>query len=289
MTSVFRTVLLKRWPLWVVGLAILGLIATSSVACSTAQSNKLEVATSTTLLAYITQQVGGDKVDVLNIVPASQHPGNFDAKPSDIEKLQKASLFLVHGFPGETFVPGLVQSANNPNLKLVTISENGSWMTPEVQLAATDRVAAILGEADPANKDFYAQQASEYEARVRAKEADVKSKLAQVDVSSLTAIASVFQAPFASWAGIGVVGTYMPAESLTPQVVKDLVDTGKAKGVNLIIDNVHSGADAGKGLAEELSAKRIVLVYFPGGLPNTDTWEKAIDYDVDQILQMLGK
>lgn len=281
--------MLWRSSLWLGALASALLIAASSFACAATQSTKLEVATSTTLLAYITQQVGGDKVDVLNIVPASQHPGNFDAKPSDIAKLQKASLFLVHGFPGETYVPGIVQSANNPNLKLITISEDGSWMTPEVQIAATEKVAATLDEADPANKDFYDQRAGEYEARVRAKEAEVKSRLAQVDVSSLTAIASFFQAPFAQWAGISVVGTYMTAESLTPQVLKDLVDTGKAKGVNLIIDNVHSGADAGKGLAEELGAKRIVLVYFPGGFPNTDTWEKAIDYDVNQIVQTLGQ
>jgi zinc transport system substrate-binding protein len=52
---------------------------------------------------------------------------------------------------------------------------------------------------------------------------------------------------------------------------------------------VHSGRDAGKGLAEELGARRIVLMYFPGGLDNTETWEKAIDYNVDQILKAAAR
>jgi len=266
------------------------LLAGSSVAaCAQPSTNRLEVATSTTLLAYIVQQVGGDKVDALNIVPASQHPGNFDARPSDAQKLAKASLFLVHGFPGETWVPELVKAANNPALKVVTISFDGSWMTPEAQLAAAEKVATTMGDADPANKDTYTKRAGQYEERVRTKATEVRQKLASANMASLTALASVFQAPFAQWAGIKVVGTYATPESLTPQTVKDLVDKGKASGVNLIIDNVHSGADAGKGLAEELNAKRVVLVYFPGGLPNTETWEKAIEYDVTQIVNAAPK
>src|SRR3972149_11577472 len=81
---------------------------------------KLKVATSTSLLTYIVQQVGGDKVDVFHVVPESQHPGDLDARPGDVQRLAQASLFLVHGFPGETYVPGLGASARNPNLKVVT-------------------------------------------------------------------------------------------------------------------------------------------------------------------------
>ena len=279
----------RKFALFTAGLFSLLLAGTSVTACAKPLAEKLEVATSTTLLGYIVQQVGGDKVDVLNIVPASQHPGNFDARPSDAQKLAKASLFLVHGFPGETWVPGLVQAANNPSLKVVTISFDGSWMTPEAQLAATQKVAATLGEADPANKDTYAKRAGQYEERVRTEATEIRQKLGSANVASLTALSSVFQAPFVQWAGVKVVGTYATPESLTPQTVKDMVDKARAAGVNLIVDNVHSGADAGRGLAEELKAKRIVLVYFPGGLPNTETWEKAIDYDAGQIVQAAAK
>ena len=250
-------------------------------------SERLKIATSTSLLTYIVQQVGGDKVDVFNIVPESQHPGDFDARPGDVQRLAQSSLFLVHGFPGETYVPGLVASANNPNLKLTTIQVDGNWMTPPVQLVATDKVAAALSEADPQNRAAYESGAARYKERVRAKETEVRGKLVGANVGSLKAISSGFQAGFAGWAGIKVVGTYVTPESLTPQTIKDLVDKGRAEGVNLIIDNVHSGRDAGKGLAEDLGARRIVLVNFPGGLENTETWEKAIDYNVGEILKAI--
>ncbi len=263
---------------------ILILLATLLGGCGPSAESRLKVVTSTSLLTYIVQQVAGNGVDVFNIVPAAQHPGDFDARPGDVQRLAAASLFLVHGFPGETYVPGMVAAASSPTLKVVTISVEGSWMTPAAQLAATDKVAAALSEIDPKNKDTYEKRAAQYETRVRAKDTEIKKKLAKADLTSLKAISSGFQAPFATWAGVKVIGTYLTPESLTPQAVKDLVDKGRTAGVNLIIDNVHSGSDAGKGLAEELGARRIILVYFPGGVVNTETWEKAIDYNVDQLL-----
>jgi ABC-type Zn uptake system ZnuABC Zn-binding protein ZnuA len=274
---------------WIPALMVLGLISALLGGCGQSQGSQLKVVTSTSLLTYIVQQVAGSSVDVFNIVPAAQHPGDFDARPGDVQRLAQASLFLVHGFPGETYVPGMVAAANSPSLKLVTISVEGSWMTPAAQIAATDKVATTLSEADPKNKDTYEKRAAAYKERVRAKETELRTKMATADITSLKAIASGFQAPFAGWAGIKVIGTYLTPESLTPQAVKDLVDKGRAAGVNLIIDNVHSGRDAGKGLAEELGARRIILVYFPGGIENTETWEKAIDYNIDQILKAAAK
>jgi zinc transport system substrate-binding protein len=268
---------------------ILSLVTPIIGGCGPSQDSRLKVVTSTSLLTYIVQEVAGVAVDVFNVVPAAQHPGDFDARPGDVQRLAAASLFLVHGFPGETYVPGMVAAANNPGLKVVTISVDGSWMTPAAQLAATDKVVATLIEAAPKDKDTFEKRAARYKDRVRAKETELRSRMAKADLTSLKAIASGFQAPFAAWAGIKVNGTYLTPESLTPQAVKDLVDKGRTAGVNVIIDNVHSGRDAGKCMAEELEARRIVLVYFPGGLDNTETWEKAIDYNVDQILKAAAR
>jgi zinc transport system substrate-binding protein len=274
---------------WFFGTAILILLVTLLGGCAASAGSELKVVTSTSLLTYIVQQVAGNDAEVFNIVPAAQHPGDFDARPGDVQRLAAASLFLVHGFPGETYVPGMVAAANSPTLKVVTVSVDGSWMTPAAQLTATDKVAAALSQVDPKNKDTYEKRAAQYENRVRAKETEVKARMAKTDLASLKAISSGFQAPFAAWAGIKVIGTYLTPESLTPQAVKDLVDKGRTGGVNLIVDNAHSGRDAGKGLAEELGARRIVLVYFPGGIDNTETWEKAFDYNVDQIIKAAAK
>jgi zinc transport system substrate-binding protein len=94
-----------------------------------------------------------------------------------------------------------------------------------------------------------------------------------------------WQAGFVKWAGLNIVATYGDPGSLTPKVVKELVDKGRQAKVSLIIDNLHSGRDAGKAIAEELGSERIILSNFPGGFENTETWEKAIDRNIELILE----
>ena len=94
--------------------------------CTSKEVEKLQVVTSTSLLTYIVERVGGDRVDVGNIVPPAQHPGDFDASPSDIKKLADADLFLLHGWPGEAFAERLIASADNPGLTAVNIDIKGN-------------------------------------------------------------------------------------------------------------------------------------------------------------------
>ena len=59
--------------------------------------------------------------------------------------------------------------------------------------------------------------------------------------------------------------------------------------VTLIIDNLQSGQNAGAGIAEELGCQRIVLSNFPGGFDDTETWEKAIDWNIELILAAISR
>ncbi len=239
--------------------------------CNDTNTTKLKAVTSTSLVTYIVQQVGGDHVETLNLVPPNQHPGNFDIKPDDIQKLATAKLFLLQGLPGETYVDKLVSAANNPNLIVIKANISGNWMIPSIQSAAVDKVLSALSEVDPENATTYQRAAEKYKQRIQAKETDIKNKLAKANVSKINVIASVRQADFLQWAGFYVLATFSSPSSLTPQVVKDLVDKGKAGGVTLVINNLQDGADAGKAIAEELKAKNLNLSNFPGGFSNTET------------------
>lgn len=253
--------------------------------CQPAVSSKLKVVTSTTLMEYIVQQVGGERVDVVNLVPPNQHPGNFDVKPGDIQKLASANLFLLHGWPGEGYADKLIASANNPDIRVIKASVDGNWMIPSVQTAATDKVRIILSEMDSKNAAAYQKSAEAYERRIQAKETDIKTRLAKANISTIKIIASFRQADFLQWAGFNVVATFGGPLVLTPQTIKDLIDKGKAEGVSLVINNIQDGQDAGLAIAQELGARNLNLSNFPGGFDNTETWEKAIDRNIELILQ----
>ncbi len=256
--------------------------------CAAEETSRLKVVTSTALIAQIVERVGGDMVDVVNIIPPAQCPGHFDVKPGDIQKLADAAIFLVHGWQGEKFSGELIASANNPDLIVGVIDVQGNWMTPPVQREAVDMIAESLSRADAGNSAAYEELAEKYKDAIDAKGAEIETRLAGENLGEVNVMCNEQIAGLVQWMGLNIVSTYGRPDSLTPQVVKELVDKAREEGVVLFIDNLQSGADASAQMAEELGCKRITLTNFPGGFDGTETWEKAIDYDVELLLETIS-
>jgi len=278
----------------IIGILVLSLVIASILGgCAPAETSQLKVVTSTSLIAQIVERVGGDLVDVVNIIPPAQCPGHFDVKPGDIQELADADLFLMHGWQGETFSQDLIASANNPDLTVATIDvkvgENPDWMTPPVQKAAVDKITTALSEVDAENSAAYQELAAEYKDRIEAKEAEIEAKLAKENLAGINVMCADMLVGFVQWTGLNIVATYGRPDSLTLQVVRELVDLGREENVTLIIDNLQSGQDAGLPIAMDIGCKRIILSDFPGGFDNTETWEKAIDRNIKLILEAIAQ
>ncbi|MBA7632796.1 hypothetical protein ES703_40350 [subsurface metagenome] len=285
---------MKKIHIIIAALLMATLIASSVLSgCASDNQDKLKVVTSISLISSIVERIAGDSVDVINIIPPAQCPGHFDVSPGEVQKLAEADLFLLAGWQGEMFTQELIESANNPDLTVISLdipsNPQSNWMTPAVQQEVVGKITAALSQVDTKNSTAYQDSAAEYKDKIEAKAAEIKGKLAGEDLSSINVICSGVQAAFLNWIGLNVVTFYGRPDSFTPQVTKDLVDKGRQENVTLIIDNLQSGQDAGAGLAEELGCNRIILSNFPGGFDNTETWEKAIDRNIDLILEAAGK
>ena len=281
---------MRKSGVFFIGILILSLITgIFTGGCAEEDNSKFKVVASTSLLAQIVERIGDDKVSVVNIIPPAQCPGHFDVTPGDIQKLADAGLFFIHNWQGEKFSAELIASADNKNLVTEIIEIAGNWMTPQVQREAADKIAEILSRLDAGNAAAYNASAKEYKTTVTAKESEIKSRLAGKNLAEVNVLCDEQQAGFVKWTGLNIVATYGRPETFTPQVIKDLVDKGKSGKVTLVIDNMQTGGESGKSLAEQLGVKQITLSNFPGGYENTDTWEKAIEKNVELILAAAGK
>src|SRR5919201_2436357 len=71
------------------------------------------VVTSTSVLADLVQQVGGDRLAaVQSLVPAGVDVEDYDPKPGDLQAVAQASLLVMNGLALDRWVTKLVQSAN---------------------------------------------------------------------------------------------------------------------------------------------------------------------------------
>ncbi|SHJ49504.1 metal ABC transporter substrate-binding protein [Desulfofundulus thermosubterraneus] len=255
--------------------------------CAAKESPKLKVATGTSLIADIVKNVGGDKVETVNIVPPAACPGHFDLKPGDVQKLAKARLFLRHDWQGKMFTKELIESVHNRDLQVVEVAVAGNWMAPPVQKEAVTKIAGILMEKDPSNMAYYKQNADRLVSQIESKGKETLSRLQAAGAGGVKVLCSDMQQGFLKWAGFDVVATYGRPEELNPQKMQELINKGKQAGVKLVVDNLQSGPDAGKGIAKELGAVQVTISNFPGGLPQTDTWSAALDKNVELLLDAL--
>jgi zinc transport system substrate-binding protein len=279
----------KRSFIIVCVIALFITLAASVVSCAPEKKADLNIVTSTSIIANIVENIGGDHVSVVNIIPPAQCPGHFDIKPGDIKKLANASIFFFHGWQGEKFSDDIIKSANNPNLIVEKLDIDGNWMVPSVQVTAAEKIGGIMGDLDTVNKATYDQNIAAYQNYVENKEAELKGKLSKLDVSNINVLCADQQEGFINWMGLNVVSIFGRPETLTPQIIQELVDKGKDSNVVLVIDNLQSGPDAGKAIAQELGCARVILSNFPGGFEGINTWDGTIDKNIELILTALGK
>jgi len=250
-----------------------------------------DIVAGSSLITNIIEDVADGKLEPRTLIPPGMCPGHYDVKPGDIVALANSKAFFIHAWQ-ENYenVTGLIEAAENPDLIIRVIDVIGNWMAPPVQAEAVDKIAQALGEIDQENAAYYQGKAAERAQAILAKGEEVRNRLLEAGVDEVKVICAEMQAGFVKWAGFDVVATYGRPEDLSVLQMEELIVEAKEAGVALAIGNLQSGATAtGETMAQDIGAVQITISNFPGGFENTETWEKAIDKNVDLLLEALNE
>ena len=266
---------------------LLGTLATFS-SCSQPST---DIMAGSSLITDIIQDIADGKLTAYTLIPPGTCPGHYDVKPSDVETLANSRVLIIHNWQQNMKnITGLVEAADNPDLVIKVIDVPDMPMVPQIQAETTDKIAQALGEIDPENSAYYQEKATERTQAILAKGEEVQDKLQAANVSGVKVLCVEYQAGFAEWVGFDVVATYGRPEDLSPADVDQLVTEARQAGAVLIIDNLQSGsATLGAAIEQDIEAIPVTISNFPGGLENTETWEKAIDKNVDLLLEALNE
>jgi zinc transport system substrate-binding protein len=270
-------------------IAVLILASTFTLLSCTQQS--VDIMAGSSLIANIIQDVAGDKMETRTLIPPGVCPGHYDVKPSDIEALATCRALFIHDYQQYfTNINDAVAAADNPSLNITVLNVTGNWMVPAVQAEAVGKIAQALGELDPENAVYYEGKAAERAQAILAKGEDVESELQGAGVEGVKVICAEMQAGFVGWAGFNITATYGRPEDLSVSDVEQLVTDAIEAGVVLVIDNLQSGATAtSEAMAQDIGAIQMTISNFPGGFENTETWEKAIEKNVDLLQEALNE
>jgi zinc/manganese transport system substrate-binding protein len=164
-----------RWksPL-LAGVAIVALAGCGLTTGTPTSGGKLSVVAAENFWGSIAAQVGGDKVDVTGIITnPDTDPHAYEATPSDARLIATARYVIVNGAGYDPWAPKLV-AANPVSGRVVLdvgvlngVKEGGNphmWYSPDFVTRVIDRIAADLGQLDPADASYFDQQSSTYKA-----------------------------------------------------------------------------------------------------------------------------
>jgi zinc/manganese transport system substrate-binding protein len=168
-------------------------------------AEKLKVASFSTVLTEITQQIGADHVEVAGLVKPGQDPHEYQPTPSDLRQAADAKLILLSGKHLEHYLDKIQQATGAkaeslavgdalPSLKMkaeelpagTTADQNGMIDDPHwwnsvanVQKAATI-VRDELIKLDPADRADYEKSGKAYLAKLAALDVWAKRKVAEL-------------------------------------------------------------------------------------------------------------
>ncbi|MDD2032294.1 metal ABC transporter substrate-binding protein [Pseudomonas sp. 39167] len=159
---------------------------------STSAAEKLQVVTSFSILADMTQEVGGEHIQITNLVGPDADAHTYEPTPDDAKALLSAKLIIKNGLGFEPWLDRLVTSTETsaPVISASrgviprsldeegeTVPDPHAWHNLANAELYVRNITKALETADPAHQADYKRNSQAYLKKIYALLADAKAKL----------------------------------------------------------------------------------------------------------------
>lgn len=258
---------------------------------------KIKVVASFYPMYDFVKKIGGDKVEVKDMVPAGTEPHDWEPSPKDLVELQDANVFVYNGAGMESWVNKVKDSVKNDKLVTVEASkgiklikgehehehedeekghdhkdaekghdhEEGEfdphvWLAPENAKLEMKNIMDALIKVSPDDKEYFEKNYEDYSKKLDELNDQYKSELSKTKKKDIIVAHQAFGYLCEAY-GLKQV----PIEGLSPDSEPDaarmaeLADFAKKNDVKYIFFEELVSPKVAKSLAKEVGAKAEVL------------------------------
>lgn len=264
---------------------------------------RLSVVASYYPLYDFARQVGGDKIEVINMTPAGTEPHDYDPPAKALVGAHGSSVFIYNGGQMEPWVDGflqdyknvIVKTSNNIDLREAeddhhrhhghhdshdhesVVSDPHFWLDPVLAQQIVDNIRDGLVRADPDNRDYYWSNAEIYNQKLIKLDQSFAEALASCKLdtaisshSAFSYLASRYKFNVSSIAGIE------PSEEPSVARMAELTRLVNQKGINYIFFETLVSPRLAETIARETGAQ--TLVFDPLEGLSQESQDKGKDY-----------
>jgi ABC-type Zn uptake system ZnuABC Zn-binding protein ZnuA len=274
-----------------------------------AQSGQLKVTTSIRPIADLIQNVGGDHVEVVALVPPGGVPEEYDPTPADAATVGKSRVFFANGRGLEEYLTGMVESAGGSQLEVVTLSEGlptiasfgqgaevgGNphlWLDPQNAIRYVEVIRQTLGRVDPSSAAIYDANAAAYTTKLQQLDASIEQQVGTVPAERRVLVTTHDAYPyFAKRYGFSYLAVISanPGSDPSAQEYAQLVKTVKANRVPAVFGEAgfsermisQLAADTGAAFVGDLFTDTLTEA------APTNTYIGAMEYNADTVVSAL--
>jgi ABC-type Zn uptake system ZnuABC Zn-binding protein ZnuA/ABC-type Mn2+/Zn2+ transport system permease subunit len=255
-----------------------GIVALAVVAggCGAAGSSdgKVEVVATTTQIGDFARAVGGNAIDVHQILQPNTDPHDYEPRPADVQAAAGAKLVVVNGDDLDAWAKKIVDEAGGHpsvlDLGTKVPVKRGSdphwWHDPVNAQAAVSAVRDALVRADPGHRAAFMRNAAAYLRRLRTLDAAIRACFERIPASDRKLVTDhdAFEY-FARRYGIDVVGAVIPSQTTQAQAsagdVARLDALIKREGVRAVFPESSLSPKLAQAIARDTGATARYTLY----------------------------
>ncbi len=290
-------------PLAVVALVTGSLVPARSEA-------KLRVVTSTTDLAAIAREVGGDLVEAESIARGDQDPHFVELLPSHMMRVRKADVYVKVGMDLDYWAQAILDGSRNAEIEVVDCSlelppdrrlnvptrvdasmgdvhEHGNphyWLDPENGKGIAAAIAKGLAKADPENAGRYEANRKAFASRLDEKKIEWARKAEPLRGMKIVTYHDSW--PYFSRAfGIEVVTWLEPKPGVKPSPghVREVIDVVRKRKAAAVAREPYFESRTPEMVARETGVPSVVLLPSVGGAPGVLDYFSLFDHNLSVL------
>lgn len=248
--------------------ALAALLATGCGTDSAGSDAPASAVATTTQVGDLVRQVGGDRVDVAQVLDANADPHDYEPRPSDVREIEAADVVFRSGGDVDDWLGELAESAGGDAQQVSLIESVRTrgddphwWQDPLNADRAVVAIRDALIQADPDGASAYRTNAASYRRRLRALDRGVAACIARVPRAQRKLVTTHDALGYyADRYGLAVVGALIPSLSSQAQAsardIGALVEQIEDEGVRAVFPESSLDTRLERAVARE-SAVRV--------------------------------
>lgn len=271
-------------------------------------SAKRKVVTSSSDLAAIAKEIGGDLIEVKSIASGKNNLHYIEILPSYMLKVSKADIYLKIGLSHDYWADNIIDGARNNDLLIVDCSNGVDvlekptgkidasmgdihaegnphyWLNPDNGHVIAENIYEALIKSDPDNQSDYQDNYNSFNKKLDSAICVWQTQSATIPHREIVTYHNSWPY-FARAFNLNIVGFIEPKPGIEPTASHsaELIKLIKQRKVTLIFKEPYFSARAPQSISEATGARVVTVPSSVGGVDGVKTY-----FDLfDKLLQLL--